>query len=187
MVPAEEHIHFSKMDFADDYRRMIVEPEVQWNFAYVMPSASEGEVQSVIPRALQMGWNESPAYSCATTEKVGDVAQTWIDNKTRRTKHPMGISTRPTRPVRQQNSNSPPHQMLVVYMGDFLFAAVQDAPGTLLQRTARATLHAIHSMCSQQRQQRGHLMPKTQYPKRSWQKGTHAGRPSERSSRTGCV
>jgi hypothetical protein len=29
---------------------------------------------------------------------------------------------------------------------DFLLAAVEDATGTLLQRTARATLHAIHSV-----------------------------------------
>jgi hypothetical protein len=28
-VPPEEHIHFSKMDLADGYWRMIVEPEAQ--------------------------------------------------------------------------------------------------------------------------------------------------------------
>jgi hypothetical protein len=38
-VPAEEHIHFTKVDLADGYWRMIVDPEERWNFAYVMPLA----------------------------------------------------------------------------------------------------------------------------------------------------
>ncbi len=66
-VPPEEHIHFSKMDLADGYWRMVVEPDARWNFAYVMPSAEGQPIRLVIPRALQMGWNESPAYFCATT------------------------------------------------------------------------------------------------------------------------
>jgi hypothetical protein len=38
--------------------------------------------------------------------------------------------------------------MSEVYVDDFFLAAVEDASGTLpvLQRTARATLHAIHSV-----------------------------------------
>ena len=36
-VPTEEHIHFSKLDLADGYWRMIVELLARWNFAYVMP------------------------------------------------------------------------------------------------------------------------------------------------------
>jgi hypothetical protein len=31
----------------------------------------------VEPSALQMGWNESPAFFCATTETVRDVSQMW--------------------------------------------------------------------------------------------------------------
>jgi hypothetical protein len=36
-VPAEKHIHFSKMDLANGYWRMVVEPAARWNFTYVMP------------------------------------------------------------------------------------------------------------------------------------------------------
>jgi hypothetical protein len=36
--------------------------------------------------------------------------------------------------------------MLAVYVDDFLLVAVENAQGTLLKQTARATLHAIHSM-----------------------------------------
>jgi hypothetical protein len=145
-VPPEEHVHFSKMDLADGYWRMVVEPESRWNFAYVMPSDPGTPMRLVVPSALQMGWNESPAYFCATTETARDVAQTWIDQKKKQPKHPMEPFTTPTEPARQQTSSGASHQMSSVYVDDFLLAAVEDSSGTLLKRTARATLHAIHSV-----------------------------------------
>jgi hypothetical protein len=145
-VPSSEHIHFSKMDLADGYWRMIVEPDARWNFAYVMPSSPGEPVRLVIPRALQMGWNESPAYFCATTETARDVAQTWVDSNTRLDEHPMEGFTTPTTPAKRQAATSRQQQMSAVYVDDFCLAAVEDASGTLLQRTARATLHAIHSI-----------------------------------------
>jgi hypothetical protein len=113
-VPTEEHIHFSKMDLADGYWRMIVEREPRWNFAYVMPCDPGQPMQLVILHALQLGWNKSPAYFCATTETVQDVAQTW----TPRLENP-GISWRVSRcqqnqPARQQSSVWLPHQMSAV-------------------------------------------------------------------------
>lgn len=70
VVPAKEHIHFSKMDLANGYWRMVVKPKSRWNFAYVMPSILGMTMQLVVPSALQMGWNKSPCYFCATTELV---------------------------------------------------------------------------------------------------------------------
>jgi hypothetical protein len=145
-VPAEEHIHFSKMDLADGYWRMVVQPEARWNFAYVMPSTPGSPTKLVIPSALQMGWNESPAYFCATTESVRDVAQAWLDQGTHKPTHPMETFTAPEKPARTQSSPGPAHQMSAVYVDDFILAAVKDASGKFLQRTARATLHAIHSV-----------------------------------------
>jgi hypothetical protein len=145
-VPAEEHIHFSKLDLADGYWRMVVAPEARWNFAYVMPSAPGTPTRLVVPRALQMGWNESPAYFCATTESVRDVAQAWIDARTKKPEHPMEAFVKPTQKARRQTSAGPTHQMSAVYVDDFLLAAVEDSTGTLLKRTARATLHAIHGV-----------------------------------------
>jgi hypothetical protein len=52
----------------------------------------------------------------------------------------------PETPARQQTSNGPDYQMSAVYVDDFILAAVEDTKGTLLKRTARATLHAIHSV-----------------------------------------
>jgi hypothetical protein len=145
-VPAEEHIHFAKIDLADGYWRMIVDPDEQWNFAYVLPSRPGEPTRLVIPSALQMGWNESPAYFCATTETARDVAQTWIETSTKLPPHPMEPLTTPTVPARRQTSTGPKHQMTAVYVDDFLAACVEDSSGKLLQKTARATLHAIHSV-----------------------------------------
>jgi hypothetical protein len=142
-VPADEHIHFAKMDLADGYCSMVVEPESRWNFAYVMPSHPGEPLELVVPSALQMGWNESPAYFCATTETVQDVPQTWIDEKVKQPEHPFEKFTAPTVPAKQQSNEGPQHQMSAVYVDDFLLAAVEDKTGKLLQRTARATLHAV--------------------------------------------
>jgi hypothetical protein len=94
-IRVEEHIQFAKMDLADGYWCMLVAPESRWNFASVMPMAPGIPTHLVIPSALQMGWNKSPAYFCATTETVHDVAQTWIDAGTRQPWHPMESFTTP--------------------------------------------------------------------------------------------
>jgi hypothetical protein len=125
---------------------MVVEPEARWNFAYVMPSAPGTPTRLVVPRALQMGWNESPAYFCATTETVRDIAQEWIDTGTQKPIHHMETFTKPTKLARPQSSIGPAYQISAVYVDDFLLAAVEDSRHTFLQRTARATLHAIHSV-----------------------------------------
>jgi hypothetical protein len=145
-VPEEEHIYFSKLDLADGYWRMIVEREARYNFAYVMPDVPGAEIKVVIPSALQMGWNESPAYFCATTETVRDISQAWIDAETPLPVHTMEEFTTPTEPARRQTTTQEPYQMSTVYVDDHIMAAVEDASGTLLERTARATLHAIHSV-----------------------------------------
>jgi hypothetical protein len=60
---------------------MIIEEESRWNFTYVLPGLVPpgSPLRLVIPSALQMGWNESPAYFCVAMETTQDVAQAWID------------------------------------------------------------------------------------------------------------
>ena len=145
-VPPEEHIYFSKVDLVDGYWRMIVDPEAVWNFAYVMPTPPGTELMLVIPGALQMGWNESPAYFCTTTETARDIAQKWICSGQKLPEHIHEDFTTPTKPARRQTSEGPDYQMSAVYVDDFLLAAVEDSKGKLLNKAARATLHAIHSV-----------------------------------------
>jgi predicted lysophospholipase L1 biosynthesis ABC-type transport system permease subunit len=100
----------------------------------------------VRPRALQMGWNESPAYFCAATETVRDVAQSLVDIRAVLPPHPMDRHLRPSKPARRQSTAGPQLQMSGVYVGDHLIAAVENRAGSLLQPAGRATLHAIHSV-----------------------------------------
>jgi hypothetical protein len=58
----------------------------------------------------------------------------------------MESFTAPVEPAQPQLSAGPAHQMSAVHVDDYLLAAVQDAMGKLLQRTERATLHAIHNV-----------------------------------------
>jgi hypothetical protein len=145
-VPAEEEIHFAKIDLADGYWRMIVKKSSRWNFAYVLPGPADAPVRLVIPSALQMGWNESPAYFCAATETTRDVAQAWIDAGTTLPIHKMEPLTKPAGDPRQQTSSGDALQMSAVYVDDFILAAVENAQGTMLARAMRATLHAIHQV-----------------------------------------
>jgi hypothetical protein len=145
-VPPEEHIQFSKINLADGYWRMIVEEKSCWNFAYVFPGPPDTPIKLVIPSALQMGWNESPAYFCAATETTQDVAQSWIDTDKRLLQHDMEPLTTPTTHPRGQMSTGDKYQMSAVYVDDFILAAVQNREGTLLTKAIRATLHAIHNV-----------------------------------------
>ena len=60
----------------------------------------------------------------------------------------MEAHTEPAEPPRRQSTDDPIRQWSGVYVDDHLMlAVVADKAGTLLlRRTARATLHAIHSV-----------------------------------------
>jgi hypothetical protein len=172
-VPPEEHIHFSKMDLADGYWRMVVEPDARWNFAYVMPSADGQPIRLVIPRALQMGWNESPAYFCATMETARDVAQCWIDSDARLAEHPMESFTTPTKPVKRQSTTEPCRQMSAVLM---ISAWRQlKMPGGPYYSALPGQRYMLFIACSLPQQPRGRQMPKILYQKRNSPKGTLGG------------
>jgi hypothetical protein len=106
-VPMEEHILFAKIDLANGYWRMIVGKESWWNFAYILPSWPGSPLQLVIPSALQMSWNESLAYFCATTETICDIAQAWIDKYKPLPTHVMEPLTIPSQEPRHQMSPGP--------------------------------------------------------------------------------
>ena len=77
-APGEgSNIVFAKLDIKDGFWRMSVQRGAEWNFAYVLPPApgqEPGDVDLVIPLAVQMGWTESPGYFCAASETARDVA-----------------------------------------------------------------------------------------------------------------
>ena len=147
-VPPEETIMFSKLDLSDGFWRMLVAEDAIWNFAFTLPGIGVGPASLVIPHALQMGWTESPGYFCATTETGRDIMQALIDGGTLCPPHALESFMVPSTPARRQTSPDTPRkwQMSAVYVDDYILAAVEDASGTLLQRTGRAALHTIHGI-----------------------------------------
>ena len=98
------------------------------NIRYVLPGPPGAPTQLVIPSALQMGWNESPAYFCFATE-TARVAQAWINQKTELPAHPMEPDTKPAAAARQQTSGAEDYEMSAVYVDDFIVAAMEDRKG----------------------------------------------------------
>jgi hypothetical protein len=145
-VPAHESIQFAKIDLSDGFWRMIV-PEVDcWHFAYVLPDVPGAPIRLVIPHALQMGWTQSPGFFSATTETVRDTIQVLVDDGETLPPHEMEKFMMPQKPAKRQRRDSKEWQMSSVFVDDFIIAAVENQSGTLLRRTARAALHAIHGV-----------------------------------------
>jgi hypothetical protein len=67
--PCQWEVLWSKIDLSDGFWRMIVQAGQEPNFVYELP---QSEIQPgkwfVVPSSLQMGWTNSPAYFCTTTE-----------------------------------------------------------------------------------------------------------------------
>ena len=80
-APAGPPLLFVKLDIKDGFWRMIVPPDAEFNFIYVLPTAPDGDsndIQIVVPSSLQMGWTSSPPYFCAATETGCDIAQDYL-------------------------------------------------------------------------------------------------------------
>jgi hypothetical protein len=72
--PCHWEARWSKIDLSDGFWRMIVQAGKEHNFVYAMPQhpAHPGK-WFVVPSALQMGWTNSPAYFCSTTEATQQI------------------------------------------------------------------------------------------------------------------
>ena len=55
-VGTEEIFMLSKIDLFEGLWRILVEDDVKWSFAYVIPDPPDRQIRLVIPSLLQMGW-----------------------------------------------------------------------------------------------------------------------------------
>jgi hypothetical protein len=125
---------------------VIVKPEHQYNFCYVLPQASGGPVIIVVPSALQMGWQESPAYFCAATETGRDVIQWLMEKEIPMPRHPCKKYMMPDhRPKRSSHQLAKPWK-LSVYADDYILAVLSSAGIRFIERIARSTLYGIHTI-----------------------------------------
>jgi hypothetical protein len=152
--PCGWEVLWSKIDLSDGFWRMIVEAGQEPNFVYELPDHPEREGKwFVIPSALQMGWTNSPAYFCSTTEATLQVigrllALTAHDGKIDGHPHEVHCA------IGDQCHPWPPQPeflvLLRVFVDDFIVGMA--GPPDRQSRSAevlwlsRATLHGIHSI-----------------------------------------
>ena len=81
----------------------------------------------VIPDALQMGWSESPAFFCAVTETVQDVAEENFVAKKKQRRHEMenimmdlDVDVKRFLPTLTNNTEGIFQHLLEVYIDDFI-------------------------------------------------------------------
>ena len=56
---------------------MVIDPDNEWNFAYVLPKLSPDEpTQLVVPSCIQMGWCKSASYFCTASKTSRDISNT---------------------------------------------------------------------------------------------------------------
>jgi hypothetical protein len=100
----------------------------------------------VVPHALQMGWQESPAYFCTATKTDRDVIHWLIQSDLPMPKHPMEQHILPERMAQPSNSTVARPWQVSVYVDDYIMAVLSTVGIRFVKPMARATLYGIHSI-----------------------------------------
>ena len=140
---------FAKLDIKDGFWRLAVSNDDAWNFCYVLPTVQKpgnmDEVEIVVPKALQMGWCESPPLFCASSETARDVIQSMLGQPTL-TAHTFENYMLTDR-TETASSSTPRNAatMVEVYMDDYI-GLTNDQSLPHLTKVSRAMLHGIQSI-----------------------------------------
>ena len=144
-------------DIKDGYWRMTVPPKLSYNFAYVLPELSTTEETMImIPCALQMRWEESPAYFCSASEIARDVVNKLLkrdltgkllNNPYLLPAHPMEDMKIPKLLPKQKIKKQQLKALLEVYLDDFI-ALTCSNDTEYLRIISRILSNAIHSIFS---------------------------------------
>ena len=143
-------ILFSKLDIKDRYWQMVITPNDEWNFTYVLPKLEPNEpTQLVVPSCLQMGWCRSASYFCAASETAQDVSQSLTkQHPGSLPEHPLEtFLLSPTLQLVNPESTAVWNflHLIEVYIDDFIQLTQCSNPAQL-QHLSRAILHSIHSI-----------------------------------------
>ena len=102
---------------------MIVKPEHRYNFCYVLPQEPGEPAIIVVPSALQMGWQESPAYFCTATETGRDVIEWLVEQNIPMPRHPSERYMMPDHRPEEADTQLAKPWKLSVYVDDYILAA----------------------------------------------------------------
>jgi hypothetical protein len=142
-----------KIDLSDGFWRMIVQAGQEHNFVYELPPHPEHPGKwFVIPSAQQMGWTNSPAFVCTTTEATQQIviqtlALTQMDGDIAPNEYEDHCASSESS---GWAGNSEMMLFLQVFVDDFIQAIAGPPKRPSLaaeeQWLTRATLHGIHSV-----------------------------------------
>ena len=148
----EAKIFMAKWDIKDGFWRLDCAEEEDWNFCYcyVLPQPPGEPIRLVVPKALQMGWIESPPYFCAASETGRDVATQYAetpvgtlrDNKF--IDHAAQGADFDTLPA-QSDEADPLRYLVEVYVDDFISLAMPRSQADL-RHVANAVMNGIHDV-----------------------------------------
>ena len=152
-------ILWHKIDLSDGFWRMVVEQGAEYNFVYQLPPKPGVEtLYFALCSALQMGWMNSPAYFCGTTEVIRTLIMRILA---------FTIASGLVTPHQHEQACMPPHlgqaagapwllPLMItvfcrVFVDDFINAIAHppDMDPALLHNTilwlSRAAMHGIHA------------------------------------------
>jgi hypothetical protein len=153
-TPCQWEVLWSKIDLSDGFWRMIVEAGQEPNFVYEMPAHPERQGKwFVVPSSLQMGWTNSPAYFCATTEATQQVIVRLLAMSAHNGALEKHVHEEHCAIVDQELYWSQRAEWLIflrVFVDDFIMAIAgppdRESRNAEILWLTRATLHGIHSV-----------------------------------------
>jgi hypothetical protein len=152
--PCQWEVLWAKIDLSDGFWRMIVEAGQEANFTYELPEHPEREGKwFVIPSALQMGWKNSPAYFCTTTEAARVIIARLLALSAHDgviDEHPYETHCATGEPCHNWSSQLEALILLRVFVDDFILGIAgppdRESRNAETMWVARAALHGIHSV-----------------------------------------
>ena len=121
-----------------------------------------------------MGWQESPAYFCTTTETGRDLINWMIEEDFQLPPHPFEQFVLPNQRLCKQPTTSPNLLMrpwkAAIYVDDFILAVLSCFGLKFIRQVARATLFGIHAIFPPPSLS-GHTSGKDPIPKKKLKRG----------------
>ena len=154
-------VHMIKVDIADGFYRVGLNPHTAPGLSVLLPLSPHEEQLVAIPLTLPMGWVESPPHFCSVTETAADLANARLHRPVapphrleRLAETPPALDPPLLLPPGLPASAVPPHRThqpalrpvatVDVYMDDFI--ALGQGPPRRLRTLRRHLLHAIDAV-----------------------------------------
>jgi hypothetical protein len=161
--PSHGPVYLIKIDIADGFYRIDVNPDDIPKLGVVFPSPPGVEPLVALPLVLPMGWKNSPPAFCTATETIADLANQALKEQSAALPHPLGHRAATLDQLNQPQENmtktttfetitpdpslprpAPPVKEVDVYVDDFV--AVAQGSSDDLNAVRNTLLHSIDAV-----------------------------------------